>query len=260
MKNWKDLFPKENRYFETKGGILYFGDCLEIMRRFPSESIDLILTDPPYFGILKESWDNQWNTSQDYLKWYEKWVKISKSLMKNIGSFYVWCPALTKKTDISLSIYLLLKKYLLFQTLIVWRRQFTHGNSLWLQAQEWCFYFSKTDKVVKNPFRVDSDKFEKHSVRCSNVWYIRDVTEQGFMTSKEYVGHKAQKPLEVFERIVKASSNEENLVLDPFIGSGTTAVVCERLNRRWIGIEIEEKYCEIAKKRILKEGLINRLF
>jgi DNA modification methylase len=97
---------------------------------------------------------------------------------------------------------------------------------------------------------VESDKFEKYSVRCFNVWYIRDVTNQGYLVSKECVGHKAQKPLEVIERIIKGSSNRENLVLDSFLGSGTATVACEKLNRRRIGIEINPEYCEIAKKRI----------
>ena len=251
---WKEKFPKEGIYYQTGNGILYCGDCLEVMKEFPKESIDLVLADPPYFKVLKKSWDNQWKTLKDYLKWYRKWMKMVKSLMRATASLYVWCPALTKKTDISLSVYSLLKEYLIFQTLIVWRRQFTHGNSLWLQAQEWCFYFSKTMRFIKNPFKVDSDKFERHSVRCTNVWYIRDVTKQEFMTDREHVEHEAQKPLEAFERIVRGSSNELDLVLDPFLGPGTTAVACERLNRRWIGIEINEEFCKIAKERIMKEG------
>jgi DNA modification methylase len=72
--------------------------------------------------------------------------------------------------------------------------------------------------------------------------------------------HKAEKPLELIMKLVHCSSNEEDVVLDPFLGSGTTAVACEKLRRRWIGIEIEEEFCKVAKKRLEDELKVKRLF
>jgi len=72
----------------------------------------------------------------------------------------------------------------------------------------------------------------------------------GLMVKKQK--HQNEKPLELIEYILKKHSNENDIVLDCFVGSGTTLVACEKLNRRWIGIELEEKYCEITKERILK--------
>jgi len=226
------------------------GDCLEVMKDIPDKSINLVIADPPYYKIMKNDWDNQWKIKKEYLFWCTHWIKECKRVLKNLGSLYVWCNAITKKSDIILDIYQILKKYLIFQSWIVWRRQFTHGNSLWLQVQEVCLFFSNSNQFVKNSFRVDSDKFEKVSNRCSNVWYIKDVTKQGYYVNKESVGHPSQKPVEAIERLIKGSSNKDDIILDPFLGSGTTAVACKELGRKFIGIEINPEYCKIAEKRL----------
>ena len=106
-----------------------------------------------------------------------------------------------------------------------------------------------------------------YAVKGKKAKHGKKVSEEGWKINPQGGGfdvmiypqprpllHKAQKPIELIAKLVWCSSNENDLVLDPFLGSGTTAVVCERLNRRWIGVELEQTFCEIAKERILTEN------
>jgi len=252
MNNWKNLFPKENRYFETENGILYCGDCLEILREFPKESIDLILTDPPY-GISKEhnfdsmkdrknkrtgtffgDWDvfniknweiivNPTKKSSSIISFmsFEQYKNFTETIEKcnfEIKDRLIWekTNPFPKNRD---------RRYVINIELIVWA----------------------VKKKAKWIFNRQNPKYETCVLRFSS--------ESG-AKFKRY--HPTQKPLKLIKYLLKIHSNENNLVLDPFLGSGTTAVACEKLNRRWIGIEINPEYCEIAKKRILE--IKNKLF
>ena len=75
---------------------IYNEDCITYMKSLPEKCIDLIIADPPYYGILKENWDNQWTTENDYLQWCEEWTKECKRILKEDGSFYVWGVVLAK--------------------------------------------------------------------------------------------------------------------------------------------------------------------
>jgi DNA modification methylase len=104
----------------------------------------------------------------------------------------------------------------------------------------------------------------KHGKKVAEEGYRLDPRGGGFdvmvYPQPRPLLHKAEKPLELIMKLVHCSSNEGDVVLDPFLGSGTTAVVCERLGRRWIGIEVEERFCEIAKKRIEEKLRVGKLF
>lgn len=265
--SWKDNFPEEHRYFETERGILYCGDCLEIMKSFPDESIDLVLTDPPYVNVINERWDKQDVFNDDI-------IKRLKRLMKKHASLYVWC-GIGEKSQTMIDWFLRLKKYFYFKDLITWKKQRGLGNRRgWLYTREEILWFVKDNKhYIWNTeyqysdekrgkmiyrFRLKngeiSDKYIKSEYkRLTNVWC--DITEPTFDTKsdKKVVGlHKAVKPLKAISRIIKVHTFEGDLILDPFFGSGTTGVAAEQLKRRWIGIEINPEYCEIAKQRILQ--------
>jgi len=221
--SWKDLFPKENRYFETENGILYCGDCLEIIKGFPKENVDLVLTDPPYGikitknktvgggskrGKVKQintiDWDNKVNK-----QYFDLMFEISKNQIIWGGNYYIDFLRPTR-------------------CILVWYKR----DNLPIRSFADC--------------EIAWTSFNKNSMVFNCRWdgFIRDSKEKK-------VGHPTQKALEVFKWCVLEFSNKGDLILDPFIGSGTTAVACERLNRRWIGIELNEEYCEIAKRRIL---------
>ena len=259
--SWKDRFPKENRYFETKNGILYNQDCLEMSREFPNGVFDLIIADPPYL-VTKEYWDKK-EVVNSFL------VNELFYLAKECASLYVWC-GIGEKSQSLIRWFPLFSEKWYFKDLITWKKQRGIGmRKGWLYTREEIMWFVKNNKKFiwrkeyqyldgirrkrdYNGFIRESNKgyFCKNIYkRITNIW--DDFTEQG----KDVLGiktHFTSKPLKAIERILKVHTFENNLILDPFAGSGTTLVACEKLNRRWIGIELNSDYCEISKQRILK--------
>ena len=236
--SWKDDFPKENIYFETSNGILYCGDCLDIMKGVPENSIDFVLTDPPYLINYKTNYrkdkthrfckpiqnDNNNQLIKDV-------IGLIYNKLKNNKAFY--CFSSWKTVDFFKQ---QIEKYFNLKNIIIWvKNNWTAGDlkAQYGQMYELIFYANKGRAFIKGK-------------RISDVWFFDRVA------GKQQV-HQNQKPLKLLEFILEKHSRSFDLVLDPFIGSGTTAVACEQLNRRWVGIEINPEYCEIAKQRILKE-------
>jgi len=270
--NWKDLFPKENRYFETDNGILYCGDCLEVTKLILKKSIDLIIIDPPYL-TTKEKWDKKEVVDE----------QLSKELFKvakDSGSLYVWC-GIGEKSQSLIRWFPIFNKDWYFKDLITWKKSRGIGmRKGWLYTREEIMWFVKNNKkfIWNKEMQYSNKKRKKYGFykdgksmqermkslykRFTNVW--TDIFEVTFYNCKEFRNyrklHFTPKPLKAIERIIKLHTKENDLVLDCFIGSGTVGVACERLNRRWIGIEKEEKYCKISKNRIIKEGKKKILF
>ena len=219
--NWKDNFPKENRYFETENGILYKGDCIEIMKQFPEKSVDLILTDPPY-GINKE-YDIYKDTEENLINLIEQFMPEVLRIGKN---------ALI--TSGIKNIHLYPKPY----WILAWIYNATvdmgkYGFTLWQPILAY----------GKDPYLVNKKGRKLDIIKSSGV-------------EKKLHKHPVPKPLKFWKKLlIRGSVFKDDLILDPFIGSGTTAIACEQLNRRWIGIEISKEYCEISKKRIIDETM-----
>ena len=228
MNNWKDKFPKENRYFETDNGILYCGDCLKIMKEFPKESVDLILTDPPYGINLKA----QRKTSKF------KDVKIKND--ENVNIIKKFIPLVSKITN---TIYMfvswyeigkiqpIFEKYFIYKNCLVWDKMWFGMGNNWRPNHEFIMY------GVKN-----------HSGKLSSNNKENILRHRRLHPSK--MNHICEKPTSLLTEIIE---QHNGIVLDCFVGSGSTLVACNNLNRRWVGIELEEKYCEISKRKILKE-------
>ena len=235
--SWKNIFPEENRYFETENGILYCGDCLNIMKHFLKESIDLIVTDPPYLINYKTNHRKNKNhqfckpiKNDDNYKLITEFIKYSYVILKNNKAFY--CFTSWKTIDFFKQE---IEKYYKLKNQIIWvKNNWTAGDlkAQYGQQYEIIMYANKGRAFFTG--RRDAD-----------VWSFNKV-------NGKKQKHQNEKPLELIEYILKKHSNENDIVLDCFAGSGTTLVACEKLNRRWIGIELEEKYCEITKERILK--------
>ena len=198
---------KDYEYYRTDLGVLYHGDCLEIMPML--EPVDLVLTDPPY-GV-------------------GNFVQITGNLR---GEEVTWNDNPPEK-----QIFDIIKTKSKHR--IIWGANyfncFESGAIVWVKNQT-LPNMSKADLASCNFFK----KVE-----------IVEITWSGFNTTKESK-HPCERPISLYVWCINYAPNPQT-ILDPFIGSGTTAIACERLNRRWIGIEIEEKYCEIAVKRIEKE-------
>jgi len=214
---------KDYEYYRTDSGVLYHGDCLEIMPHL--EPVDLVLTDPPY-GMNFRS--NHREVKHSYIVGDDLLPidRINMAIKKALAAAYIFC-----RWD---NIYDLPKPKSL---LVWWKNNWSMGDLEHEHGRQWeavCFYCNGKHKFKKR---------------------IPDVLK-GIRTGNNY--HPTEKPVGIMTQLIHANICES--VLDPFIGSGTTAIACERLNRRWIGIEIEEKYCEIAKKRIEQERKQLKLF
>jgi len=250
---WKDNFPNENRYFETENGILYKGDCIEIMNKFKDESINCVVTSPPYnkgYWSRNRNPNNGFKTKsrridygvfddcmypEDYTKWQENVINQCLKILKDDGSmFYNHIDILREHQTIHpLFVY----KFPLKQ-IIIWNRKNTPklDKSYFLPVTEYIFWLQKTKKS-RTKFNRKEAKFK------TNVW--------GFNYDRKNT-HPAPFPEELPNNCILTTTNENDIVLDPFMGSGTTAVVAEKLNRRWVGIELSEEYCEVTKQRLLK--------
>ena len=235
--NWKDKFPKEDRYYETNNGILYCIDSLKIMNKFPQESIDLILTDPPY-GVNS----NEIDYKDEYFN-IEDFSRLSSAILKRNSRLYLFIAQKTLCNTIKR-----MRGFDLHQILIWHKPNFIGGGKKvfdYTSSYEFILLFHKgMPEKLNNPRKISKDYL-------SNSDVLRYTQPQSnFKKDKRY--HIHQKPLKLIEHLILSSSKQNNLILDSFLGSGTTAVASEKLNRRWIGIEINPRYCEVAKKRILE--------
>ena len=236
-------------YYETELGKLYHGDCLEIMPML--EPVDLVLTDPPYVGIkgnVKITLNNGKfgigrnvirNTVGDIFKanldWTDEvWRLSSKGLITFCVHSFISILDLSFQQDLS--------------AIITWFKNntpFSVANMPHYQCEYALVYRKSNDLKWR--------KLKTHF----NIPNLQWITKERITDEENKAVHRTQKPISLFVGILLI---EPETVLDPFIGTGTTAIACERLNRRWIGIEISEDYCRIAKKRIEKENQQLKLF
>lgn len=239
------MLPKP--YYENDLGRLYHGDCLDILPHL--ELVDLVLTDPPYNfeacggGFYGVKWHGLTSEPREYLNKLKDidCVDFNPESLLNILPVkyaYFFC----NKTLITKYLSYAEKNGLLYDLLVMHKSNpIPAKNNHYLHDLEYV--------VLMRP--------------KSSFFYC----EEYYLMSKLYstiVGngklHPAEKPLGIFHKFIKVSCPEKGIVIDPFLGSGTTAVACERLKRRWIGIEISEEYCAIAVKRIEAERKQLKLF
>ena len=252
-------------YYETNNCAIYNADCLAAMRSLPGMAINLTVTSPPY-NIGKEY--EQALSIEEYLLWSENWIREVYRLTSPNGAFwlnlgYFSIADRAKAIPISYLIWDRVPFFLIQE--IVWnygagvagRKSFSPRNEkfLWYVRDQNNYVFNLDevrDPNVKYPNQKKNGKVKVNSLgkNPSDVWQFPKVTSGTNRASKERTPHPAQFPEAVIERIVRACSNEADVILDPFMGSGTTAVVSLSLNRRVIGFEINTDYCEIAVNRI----------
>jgi site-specific DNA-methyltransferase (adenine-specific) len=260
--SWKDSFPTQNRYFETDNGILYCGNCVDIMKTFPENSIDLVVTSPPYnVGVDYKDWNDKLSV-KDYLAFVKEFLKGYARVLKDDGRFAINIPYdanmkhTGKPTKISLlcEYYSLLKETgLQYNTIIdltegrpqrvkltAWGSWLSASNPYAYNAKEGVLLGYKKQWSKKNKGKSTMDK-ELFLEIVSGMWKYRaetrGITKANF---SEDIPYKA----------IQGFSYEGDIILDSFMGSGTTAKVAEELHRRWIGIEISEEYCKATKDRV----------
>ena len=233
---------------------IYNMDCIEYMKTLPDECVDLIISDPPYYKIVKDDWDNQWSTVEDWVEWHKDWVLECKRILKGTGSFYYYGGV----SNIA-HIKLLLDNYFEFKNWITWHKKRGYGTKRnWLFTREELLFYTKSDNYKFEVMYSDQPgtsnaskkRFEetKKGLRLSNVW--NDILEMGWNNTGK-CKMSAEKPVKIGERIISSSSNEGDLVYIPFAGSGSEIEACQNLNRNWISTETNKQYIDdIILKRI----------
>ena len=231
---------------------IYNGDCLEILKTFSDKSVDLILTDPPY-GVTANK--------KDVVVDLDELFRVSKGVILTTQQPYT--------TEV------IYKYRKCFRYDIIWDKilvsGFLNANRMPLRKHEIILVFGDVSYFPQKTKGVD--KIHSKGVQKENKQ--RNYGKHKSIDNRDKLGtlkhptsiiqfqkphpskaeHPTQKPVELFELLVKSYSKENDIILDPFLGSGTTAVACKQLNRNYIGIEISEKYCEIARRRLEQEQL-----
>ena len=211
------------------------GDCLELMQELPDESIDLIVTDPPYgidLNIQRKTskFKNTTVKNDNTLEWLPNLVNNFKRIMKPNSVIYLFCN--WQNYDVFKKEF---EKYFELKNLIVWDKQWFGMGYNWRPNHEFIM-------VLTN------GKFKTNSNNNENILRYRRIHP-----TKMY--HSCEKPIALLEKLIEESSNEGDTVLDSFIGSGTTPIAAINTNRKYIGYELDEKYFDIAQQRINENSL-----
>lgn len=254
--------------FSDQGTTLIVGDALEMLASIPTGAVDLVVTSPPY-NIGKEY--ERPLPLNEYLEWCESWMASLYRVVKDTGAFWLnvgYVPVAGKGKAVPLS-YLLWDKSPFFMIQeVVWnygagvaaRNSFSPRNEkfLWFVKDLDSYTFNLDavrDPNVKYPNQKKNGKLKVNPLgkNPSDVWQIPKVTSGANRSSKERAPHPAQFPEALIERVILASSNSGDLVLDPFVGSGTTCAVANRLKRASLGFEIQPNYASFAASRITEQ-------
>jgi site-specific DNA-methyltransferase (adenine-specific) len=266
------------------------GDCLDHLKTIPENSVDLIYLDPPFLtgkvftGISKDtlktySFDDIWESSSEYAKFLFDRLLQCKFLLKDTGSIFVHCDR--NSTHVIRKVLDIVFGENNFQSEIIWSyKRWSNSKKGLLNQHQNIFFYSKSDNFKWNQQFVDYSattnldqilqKRERNnlgqSVYATNndgeVVYggakkgvpLGDVWEIPFLNpkAKERTGYPTQKPLILLEKIIELTTNRNDVVLDPFCGSGTTLVAAKLLERRYIGIDISADAIELTKTRLNK--------
>lgn len=240
------------------------GNTFDILPLLPKNFVDLLIVDPPY-NLTKNYQGNKFykKTKEEYKNYTNEWIKLCLPLLKKNASIYV-----CSDWETSLIFGDVLSDFFHIRNRITWQREKGRGaKSNWKNGMEDIWFATNSNDYVFNldavkirkkviaPYRVDGKpkdwaETENGNYRdtCpSNFW--DDITIP-FWSMPENTAHPTQKPEKLIAKIILASSNQNDIVFDPFLGSGTTSVVAKKLQRKYVGIEQNEQYCIWAEKRL----------
>ena len=239
-------------------------DIFEIIDFLPSNFVDLLFVDPPYNLTKRFNHRNFKEMTMDgYKRWMESWLKKMVRLLKPTASIYI-CGDWRS----SAAVHMLCEKYFLIRNRITFEREKGRGSKknwksnsedIWFSTVSNNYTFNaekvKLKRRVIAPYRmngkpkswVSEGKGKYRLTYSSNIW--NDITIP-FWSMSENTPHPTQKPEKLLAKIILASSNKDDVIFDPFSGVGTTGVVAKKLGRNFVIIEIDEKYCLYAMKRL----------
>lgn len=240
---------------------IYIDDCLNVLKSFKTnKNIDLIYLDPPFGGKCDKIFGLSWDCLNDYLNWIRPILYELHRVLKNTGSIYLHCdPTASHYLKIIMDNIFGVEN---FQNEIVWcyrsggatKKRFSRKHDVLLfyaKDVNKCRYNCIKERVYyeKPFFNPEQDEQGRYYADVLPVDWWTDV-QPVLNLSKERTEYPTQKPLALLERIIKASSNRGDVVLDPFCGSGTTIVSAQKLGRQWIGIDINHECRKIIIRRL----------
>ena len=255
----------ESARIDSLGNRILNQDVLEAVALLPNAFVDLLILDPPY-NLTKAFASTAFrkNSVAGYAEWFESLLVTLLPLLKNTASVYVcseWCS--------STAAHLVLDKFLKVRNRITWERDKGRGaKTNWKNASEDIWFATVSDDYV---FNVDNVKLKRRVLapytddngspkdwddtsagqfrltHPSNLW--NDITVP-FWSMPENTDHPTQKPEKLLAKLILASTNQGDFVLDPFMGAGSSIVTAKKLNRTFLGVEIERQYCLLAAKRL----------
>lgn len=265
------------------------GDCLNVLKKLKASSVDLVYLDPPFFTQKKHtlrnrentktySFDDSWSSIETYRNYIKERLIECRRTLKPTGSIFLHC-------DKAASHYLRVALDEVFgasnfQSEIIWSyRRWSNSKKGLLNSHQVIFFYSKTsdfkfnqmysayspttniDQIFQKRVRDENGKTKykigemggaelidnKTGVPLSDVWEIPYLNPK----AKERVGYPTQKPILLLEQIIKLASDEDDVILDPFCGSGTTLVAAKLLNRQYVGIDVSEEAVSLTKERLV---------
>ena len=264
MANQKN---KIEPYYFCENAVIFNNDCLDVLTRLPENSIDMIFADPPYMlsnngftcrngktaNVNKGKWDKSRGLDEDF-KFHDAWVSACRRVLKPEGT--IWISGTYH--SIYQCGYILQKNGFHILNDIAWFkpnaspnlscRFFTasHETIIWARKGEKAKHTFNYEKMKNGIF--SEDRMKRENTQMRSVWSIPTPKN----SEKELGKHPTQKPLALLSRIVMASTNEDNIILDPFNGGGTTGIASLIIGKRYyIGIETEKKYCQLTKDKLL---------
>ena len=242
---------------------IYNEDVFTFLNNSSNEIFDLIIIDPPY-NILDQKWDS-FDNDKVYFDFIKKIIDLSFMKLKKNGSLYIFNTARNSAYTLSMAE----KRGLKFRNWITWDKNisFYFPKKKYVDIHETILFFTKGNK---NTFNYDEirtphsklslennenkiwDNFEFYNNKgklSTDIWRHNSLGYDLKINNKKMI-HPSEKPIKIIEKIIKASSNENDLVLDLFSGTGTTSIAAKKLKRNFVGVEINKKYIDIAKRRL----------
>jgi len=247
----------KNIYYEQEDFKLLHGDALLLLKKIEPQSIDMIFADPPYFlsgdgitcsggkmvSVNKGKWDEKISIKEKH-QFNKKWIRECKKVLKNDGT--IWISG-TMHNIYSIGMALEEEGFKIINN-ITWKKLNPPPNiscRAFVHSTETVLWAKKDISKAKHKFNYDVMKKLNNNKQMKDVW----ETSLTKPSEKKCGKHPTQKPIELLEKIILASTDENDLILDPFNGSGTTGIVANRLNRKYIGIEKEKEYLDLTIKR-----------
>lgn len=253
-----------NPYYQKDNLTLYLGDCLKVLEEMEENSVDMIFADPPYHlsnggftvhagrrvSVNKGAWDKSKGVKEDYI-FHRDWIKACKRVLKPAGT--IWISG-TYHSIYACGLALQLEGYKILND-IAWYKPNASPNlsGRYFTASHETLIWAIKDPKAKHYFNYNlmrkgewpEDFLKRPGKQMRSVWAVGTPKPW----EKKFGKHPTQKPIALLERILLASSKEDDLILDPFTGSSTTGLAAYLFNRRFMGVDIEKQYLDLSIKR-----------